>query len=200
MWITRFFSQLTGTQNANEFVDLFELVAPEDYGDAGSVLERESNHATVVRVVGQATADLIIEAPGANGILWSGAIFTRSRRSVFAQFAQNFREFIIHPESSHTTNQDRNLNLLHPMSWMPSKSWTGAFRLNEAGAGCSEYFSDINRPQESGPWDFDVTQRRRMVTDDSLWLLLSGIFVCLTPTEGNPVVNTVMARTLIHAD
>lgn len=199
VWVTRYFQALTGQNFGNQFVDLFELVAPEDYGDAGSNLERETHHATVVRVVGSLSVDLVIEAPGSNGVLYSAALFTRSRRSVFAQFANDPAEFYIHPESP--GDPADNLSLLHPMQWLPERSYSGAFRFNAPSGGqCSDFFADINREEQSVPWYFDITQRRRMQTDDSLWLVCSGTFVCLTGLEENPIVNTVLSRVLIHAD
>jgi len=198
-WITRFFPGIAAqTQGTNEFIDLFELVAPEDYGDAGSVVNREQNYGTVVRCVGKVEVDLLVEAPGSNGLLWSAALFVRSRRSVFSEFGADPTQFFIHPEAS-TGSPEQNLQSMRPMAWMPNRSFSGTFRLNDAAGACSDFFSHINRPAQSEPWYFDVKQRRKMVTDESLYMLVSGVYICPINDEA-PAIHTVLARTLIHAD
>jgi len=206
-WITRFFEGIqTPVGNANQFVDLFELVGPADYGDAGSTAS-ERNYATVVRCVGKVLPDLIVGAPGANSLLWSAALFVRSNASVFAEFeggafALPGEMFYIHPDAvfSNTRLAQANLERVRPMAWMPFRAWSGAWRTNEVGAVCTDFFSDINLPNEAAPWEFDVKQRRRMQSDDSLWLLCSGLYGCETVPEENPVVSTCTARTLIYDD
>jgi len=206
-WITRFFENLNGqVLPGNQFCDLFELVGPADYGDAGSTAA-ERNYATVVRVVGRVFPDLLVGAPGANSVLWSAAVFVRSRASVFMEFdgsgpIAQAEMFFIHPEAifSVSGSPQDNLERLRPMAWLPFKAWSGAWRENEPGAVCTDFFSDINLPAEAEPWDFDVKQRRRMQTDDSLWMLVSGIYGCETVAEESPVFNTCLARTLLHDD
>jgi len=206
-WITRFFANLQGqVLPGNQFADLFQLVDPFDYGDAGSG-QTELNYGTVVRVVGRVFPDLLVGAPGANSLLWSAAVFTRSQRSVFFEYdgdATTLRgeNFFIHPDAIFGTagSSDTNLQRLKPMAWMPFRAWSGAWRTNEAGAVCTDFFSDINLPNEASPWEFDIKQRRRMQTDDALWLLVSGIYGCETVAEESPVFNTCLARTLLHDD
>jgi len=202
VWINKTFSAI-GTQvlGTFEFADLFELVAAEDYTDPTSTTQK-IEYATVVRSVGQVQCDLIVEAPGANGILWSAAVFVRSQTAVLAEFsaAPTGQLFFIHPESPSTTAQSEHIARLQPLHWQPWRSYSAAFRPNADPAGCSEFFSDINLPSEATPYKWDITQRRRMRTDESLWLLVSGVFICLVGGENSPVVNTVMSRTLIHDD
>lgn len=190
----------------NEFVDLFELVGPADYGDAGSAVKNEINYATVVRCVGKLEVDLTIGAPGSNGVLWSAALFVRSLSSVIMEYdgdggiIPRGSLFAIHPESTIGVPQE-NLSRVRPMAWMPNRSWSGAFLQNPTlPAECSDFYGVINRPEQSEPWYFDVKQRRRMVSDESLWLLVSGLYVCPIGGEDNPVVNTCLARTLIYDD
>jgi len=207
-WVTRFYSELNGPPGfANQFTDLFELVQQTDYGDAGSTAA-EVNHATVVRTVGMLQVDVQMGAPGANGVLWSAAIFVRSRTSVFLEFAGdggNIAQadlFRIHHNAAFPVSGSPQLNLqrLHPMAWMPERAWSAAFRPNATPASCSDFFADVNRPQQFEPWYFDVKQRRKMKSDDSLWLLVSGSYVCEQPVEESPVFNTVLARTLLYDD
>jgi len=206
VWITNFFEALNGqVVGTNEFVDLFELVTPEDYTeriDTITNVVRRQEYATVVRTVGSLTVDVLTEAPGANGVLWSAAIFVRGFRSVFDEYNRAGavgHAFMIHPEASGSQASDVNLNRLQPMAWMPERSWSGAFRENTLPAGCSDFFSDVNRPAQSEPWYFDVKQRRKMKTDDALWLLVSGVFICQV-NEESPVFHTCLARTLIYDD
>jgi len=205
-WIHRFFPAVSGQiLGANEFVDLFELVNQNDYGDAGGAVRREIQHATAVRTVGALEVDLQIEAPGSNGVLWSAAIFVRSLTSVIMEFdgdggiVPRGSLFTIHPEASMGIPEE-NLARCRPMAWLPMRSWSGVWLENPtAPAACSDFYSHINRPAQSEPWYFDVTQRRRLTSDESLWLLVSGTFVCAIEDE-QPVVNTVLSRTLIYDD
>jgi len=201
VWINKTFSALgTPVLGILEFADIFELVAAEDYTDPTSTTQK-IEYATVVRSVGQVQCDLIIEAPGANGILWSAAVFVRSQTAVLAEFsaAPTGVLFFIHPESPSTTAQSEHLARLQPLHWVPWRSYSAAFRPNPGGQ-CSEFFADVNLPPEALPYKWDITQRRRMRTDESLWLVVSGIFICPVGGENSPVVNTVMSRTLIHDD
>jgi len=168
--------------------------------DAGAVANRTTEYATVVRTVGRAQPDLVIEAPGANGMLWSACIFVRSQRSLTDEFnAGAGQRFFIHPEAT-LGDAMANLQRLKPMAWVPFRSWSGAFIENLPGpAVCSDFYARVNLQGEQS-WDFDVKQRRVMKDDESLWLLISGAFVCQTGGEDNPVVQTVFARTLIHDD
>jgi len=205
-WVSVFFEGLSGQPLANnQFCDLFELVNPFDYGDAGSSTtsqhSRETNYATVVRTVGKLEVDLTVEAPGSNGVLWSACLFVRSSQAVSYEFSATAGQaFFIHPEQvAPGFSGAANLNRLQPMAWMPNRAYSGSFIENTGGI-CSEFYSHINRPAQSEPWYFDVKQRRRMRTDESLWMLVSGIYVCLIGGEENPIVNTCLARTLLFDD
>lgn len=205
-WVTKFFEALNGPPLANnQFVDLFELISPFDYGDAGSATTtttlQQIDYATVVRVVGKLEVDLVVEAPGSNGVLWSAAIFVRSGEAVTREYAATAGQlYMIHPETvAPGFSPAANLSRLQPMTWMPNRSYSGAFLPNANGV-CSEFYSVINRPEQSSPWYFDVKQRRKMKTDESLWLLVSGTYVCLTGGEESPIFNTCLARTLLYDD
>lgn len=205
VWVPKLFPsiQLAILAN-NQFVDLFELVSPEDYAEnfdpvLPTDIPRRRDTATVVRIVGRAVADLVVPAPGANGIQWAAAIFVRSRQSVVSEFIHNPSNFMFHinaiyaSPASFTTNMTR----LNPLQWLPDRSYSGAFRPNPGG-GCSEFFSDINRPQEI-EWDFDISQRRRLSGDEALYMAISGIVGC--DLEPDPTVFLDCAvRTLIHDD
>jgi len=208
-WVTRFYSDVQGQPlPSNQFCDLFELIGENDYGDAGSAGTAEQNYATVVRTVGMVMPDILVEAPGANGVLWSAALFVRSRTSVFMEFNGDGGNiatgelFYIHHPAIFTVSGSPQLNLqrLQPMAWMPERAWSAAFRTNNLPAGCSDFFSDVNRESQATPWYFDVRQRRKMKTDDSLWLLVSGQYVCEVEAEESPVFNSCLARTLLYDD
>lgn len=201
VWVPKLFSSIPVVlQPNNDFADLFELVSPEDYSenfDTGS-LPRRNDTCTIVRTVGRLLPDLVIGAPGANGIQWASAIFVRSRSAVLREFQADVSLFYLHTLAafSVTTTFEENMTRLQPLQWVPDRSYSGAFRPNPGGT-CSEFFADINRPHDM-VWDFDVRQRRRMKGDEALYMLVSGNIVC--DQDGGAARTDCVARTLIHDD
>lgn len=196
-WVFKSFPNVFASpQFFPDWIDLFELVSPEDYIDDQGLDQIE--HATVIRVIARVNVDLVISAPGANGVEYAAALFTRSERSVISEFANDpFGNFAISPSNGGaTTNIPRTLSRLQPMWWLPFRAYSGAFRENPGGV-CSEFFADVNRPNES---DFEIRtrQKRKMKTDDALFLLIAGQSIC--NSDGLHAVVTVMSRTLILND
>jgi len=205
-WINSFFFQVGPSQilGTNEFVDIFQLVDVSRYtsdwnaAGAGDDPNTQREHATVVRTVGRVLPDLLTGAPGSNGLEWSACIFVMKEQALIDQFSAGaMARFAIHPGAT-IGDPAVALARLQPMAWMPFKGFSHTFRENLPGPNaCADFFSHYNNKDEA-TWSWDVRQRRRMVSDDGLWLLVSGTFVCDDGTEQSPIRTTVASRTLIH--
>jgi len=173
----------------------FQLVGPEDYTDGyGDTVSTRQESATVVRSVGRVAMDLVVGAPGANGVSWSAALIVEGQNSFENSLAQDATDWILHLYNTRTAI----LSAKDTLQLAPIKGFTAAFIPNPGGL-CSEFYGNTNFG-EFGEWhrDYDVTVKRKLKTDDSLIMLVTAQFVCTV--EGNAGYIAINNRTLILDD
>jgi len=170
-------------------VDLFELVLPEaytyDYLEEGARDER----AVVVRTLGRADIAPVSNIPGNATVNWAAALFVMGESSVEDKFLLNPDEFQINIYDATWPDRIRALDI---MRWWPARNVGLQVWRDKDNTAVQNVISE-----DRLSFEWDVALRRRMKTDDALWLLIANSGAASPAVEVN-VTGSVAARTLIH--
>jgi len=171
--------------------DLFQLVAPEEYGS--ELLDTRRDSATLIRTVGSMYISPFIQlgSPQPNNfvdVLWKAALFTANEKEIDDAFANDPTQFDIQSSTVFAEFCSR---------WSPIQfSWFREFHYGATGALLSA--GDVwMPPYANNYWDWDVGVARKLSGDGSLWLLINSAFLQSVPQDFGGSID-VESRTLIH--
>jgi len=195
LWITTSYDEAVSTTNplllGGQFVELFELVSPEDYTD--SFPERQRKESCVVqRVVGYIGVDIVADAPGINATEWCAALIAISDNSLDKIFATTPGDLVLNDPGTLNVNLTR----LNVLQYFWRKEYSGGFYANPGGTP-TPFLSQFNL-QDQNAREYDITVKRKLTTDMGLWMLITGLV--LDAAQEPPAFAFSWARTLIYDD
>jgi len=201
LWVNRAFdveplNDAVIPASPGQFVDLYELLSWRDYTDmvfAATASRQETS--LVLRTMGQVEIDVLASTAVSNAVQWSAAIVVLGEDNLIGLFADPAGPIPL-VLNDNLTFAD-NLSRLNILQWKPSSGYGGAF----LGAGAATYAPSVLGGQipDSIVWRWDCKVKRKLKTDESLWLLVTGV-VQVTEAEGFGAASHVESRTLFYDD
>jgi len=179
-----------------QFVDLYELLSWRDYTDmvfAATASRQETS--LVLRTMGQVEIDVLASTLVSNAVQWAAAIIVMGEDNLIGLFADPAGPVML-VINDNLTFAD-NMSRLNILQWKPSSGYGGAF----LGAGAATYAPSVLGGQipDAITWRWDCKVKRKLKTDESLWLLVSGV-VGVTVGDGFGAASHVESRTLFYDD
>lgn len=146
---------------------LFELVSPghytPDFEQAGTFRQ---DTCTVVRCTGRVLIDPVLGLGDTAGIRYSSALIVMGDESAENTATADAADFFLHDAATFEQNSGR-MNILH--MW-PFRDYSALFQDAIGFPGVP--VSTINLPANV-QFDFDVRQKRKLKTDEALWMLVT---------------------------
>jgi len=176
-----------------DWLAAFPIVRPHDYTDSfDPAVSNRQEGCTVVRSVGRIFVDFLTDQPGTNGITWAAMMIPFSEEAMENTFTADFADLFIHLAPT----MEQNLSRFRVVQHWPVRIVQGSYI---AIGGSAAFQASVSPNGEQLYADFDVRQKVKLRTDQSLWIVVTGN-AAVDQDPDDTVFPEVTARTLILDD
>jgi len=192
VWITTAYTAETNTATTQR--DFFQLVGPEDYTPDFLTDTQRKESVNLIRTVGSLFVNPILDigtASNFNAFQWKAAFFIDGDEAVEDKVFSDPGQFDIATDVDEWVEFCRNFDVLHTLFFhggiagktagLDGPRWDG-------GTGASDGWNRV---------EWDITVKRKMKTDQALWLLVASQSISVGSEFGGLALH-VENRTLIH--
>jgi len=188
-----------GGQPIGTFVELMELVSWQDYTDETGLPGNRKETCGVQRVLGQCAVDLVASTQQSNAVFWAAAVIVMSSEALENVFTADPADLVLHDAATF----EENITRLNVMQWSPTAGYNAVFEVLPQAAGTSFAPATLGPQAANGralEWNFDLNVKRKLHTDESVWMLVTGLVIKTVAEFGLGTFIRTETRSVIYDD